>query len=62
MRCRRCDSIWVFRLSLLYPQDNPIFRCRDCGLLFSPGDLARDEDAAGAPPEPVRESEEGRQS
>ncbi len=36
MRCRRCDSTRLIRLDKKCSQDNDVFRCQECGFLFSP--------------------------
>ena len=36
MRCRRCNSVRLFKLAIIHPKDNPVVRCRECGFLFSP--------------------------
>ena len=36
MRCRRCKSDRLIRLQVINPSDNPVFRCGECGFLFSP--------------------------
>ncbi|MCH7606589.1 MAG: hypothetical protein IH962_05480 [Chloroflexi bacterium] len=44
MRCRRCDSPRLLRLDKKLSQDNDVFRCQECGFLFSPtGPLAAEE-------------------
>ena len=40
MRCRRCDSIRLIRLDKKSSQDNDVFRCQECGYLFSPSTSA----------------------
>ena len=37
MRCRRCNSIRLIQLDKKIPDDHEVFRCQDCGFLFSPG-------------------------
>ena len=34
--CRRCCSPHLLRLEKKLPQDNEVFRCQECGFLFSP--------------------------
>ena len=36
MTCCRCQSTNTFALDTIHPNDNIIYRCRNCGLLFSP--------------------------
>ena len=36
MRCRRCDSTRLIRLQKKCSRDNDVFRCQECGFLFSP--------------------------
>ena len=36
LRCRRCDSSRLLRLDKKLSQDNDVFRCQECGFLFSP--------------------------
>ena len=36
MRCRRCDSTRLIRLDKKCSRDNDVFRCQECGFLFSP--------------------------
>lgn len=43
MTCRRCQSQRLIVLEKKLPGDNEVYRCRDCGYLFSPG----------APPRPA---------
>jgi len=40
MRCRRCNSIRLIRLDKKSSQDNDVFRCQECGYLFSPSTSA----------------------
>ena len=47
MFCRRCPSGDLIALEVFHPQDYPVYRCRRCGFLFSPGPVA--VDAAAAP-------------
>ncbi len=37
MRCRRCLSNRLLKLDKKLPNDHDVFRCRECGFLFSPG-------------------------
>lgn len=41
MTCRRCQSPRLIVLEKKLPGDNEVYRCRDCGYLFSPGVLPR---------------------
>ena len=34
--CRRCRGQRLVELGRLHGSDHPIYRCRDCGFLFSP--------------------------
>ena len=36
MRCRRCNSSRLILLNKKWAQDNDIYRCQECGFLFSP--------------------------
>ena len=36
LECRRCSSVRLVVLTRVRPADNYVFRCRDCGFLFSP--------------------------
>ena len=36
LRCRRCSSGRLFVLSKVWATDNDVYRCRECGFLFSP--------------------------
>ena len=36
MCCRRCDSTRLIRLDKKCSRDNDVFRCQECGFLFSP--------------------------
>ena len=42
MFCRRCPSADLIALEVFHPQDYPVYRCRRCGFLFSPGPVAAD--------------------
>ena len=46
MFCRRCPSADLIALEVFHPEDYPVYRCRRCGFLFSPGPAAADA-AAG---------------
>ena len=41
MTCRRCQSPRLIVLEKKLPGDNEVYRCRDCGYLFSPGPAPR---------------------
>ena len=41
MRCRRCNSFRLLKLDSIEPEDNLIYRCQECGFLFSPRVEAR---------------------
>ncbi len=34
--CRRCNSDRLLQLARLDGEDHSVYRCRDCGFLFSP--------------------------
>lgn len=36
MNCRRCQSERLLELARLDGRDYTVYRCRDCGFLFSP--------------------------
>ena len=36
MQCRRCHSTRLLRLDKKSSEDNDVFRCQECSLLFSP--------------------------
>lgn len=36
MKCRRCDSDRLLELSRLDGEDHTVYRCLECGFLFSP--------------------------
>ncbi len=36
LQCRRCASFKLITLNKELPTDNDVFRCRECGYLFSP--------------------------
>ena len=38
MHCRRCLSHRLLQLDKKLPSDHNVFRCQECGFLFSPGD------------------------
>ena len=38
LNCRRCDSEALLELVRLDGQDHTVYRCRNCGFLFSPPD------------------------
>ncbi len=41
LRCRRCDSRRLILLEKKHPEDNNIYRCQECGFLFSPPEAAQ---------------------
>ena len=41
LHCRRCRGQRLVELGRLHGSDHPIYRCRDCGFLFSPPDADR---------------------
>lgn len=36
MRCHRCYSFKLLQLDKKLSQDNDVFRCQECGFIFSP--------------------------
>ena len=38
LNCRRCGSEELLELARLAGDDHAVYRCRDCGFLFSPPD------------------------
>ncbi|MCY3693053.1 MAG: hypothetical protein OXI54_11495 [Chloroflexota bacterium] len=38
LNCRRCGSEALLELARLAGADHTVYRCRDCGFLFSPPD------------------------
>ncbi len=48
MSCRRCLSTRLLRLDKKCPQDNDVFRCQDCGFLFSPSISTEDASSENA--------------
>ena len=38
LKCRRCESEALLALACLGSDDHVVYRCRDCGFLFSPPD------------------------
>ena len=42
MNCRRCQSLRLLALEKRVSEDNDVYRCRDCGYLFSPGETPND--------------------
>ena len=40
LNCRRCGSEELLELVRLAGADHTVYRCRDCGFLFSPPDAA----------------------
>lgn len=40
LQCRRCQSFRLISLSKKSPADNDVFRCQECGFLFSPASVA----------------------
>lgn len=56
MNCRRCDSERLLELARLDGRDYTVYRCRDCGFLFSPPEqearaAGRGEASPPAPPQ-----------
>ncbi len=56
--CRRCCSPHLLRLEKKLPQDNEVFRCQECGFLFSPSGPDRSFPAGEEGPE-SRQAEAG---
>ena len=54
MNCRRCDSERLLELARLDGRDYTVYRCRDCGFLFSPPEQEARAAGRGAasPPAP----------
>ena len=40
MCCRRCGSIRLIKLGKRLEKDNDVYRCGECGYIFSPSDQA----------------------
>ena len=36
MLCRRCNGSRLVKLAKKLAEDNDVFRCEDCGFIFSP--------------------------
>ena len=47
MLCRRCNSSRLVKLAKKLSEDNDVFRCEDCGFIFSPLEA---KDAPGPTP------------
>ncbi len=43
MRCRRCGGTRLIKLEKALEGDNDVFRCGECGYIFSPFDGGRPE-------------------
>ena len=57
LNCRRCGSEALLELARLAGDDHTVYRCRDCGFLFSPPDETAAAAARGGPgiePSPLR--------
>ena len=55
LNCRRCGSEALLELARLAGEDHTVYRCRDCGFLFSPPDEAAvAERSPGIEPSPLR--------
>jgi rubredoxin len=53
--CRRCASFKLLQLGKKSLQDNDVFRCQECGFLFSPAICTEEDSRPGAGPDsPVR--------
>ena len=51
LNCRRCQSEALLELACLGSDDHVVYRCRDCGFLFSPPDgNGRAPSALASPP------------
>jgi transposase-like protein len=51
--CRRCSSFKLVQLDKKSPQDNDVFRCQECGFLFSPSSSTEEDSRPGAGPDSV---------
>ncbi len=55
LNCRRCGSEALLELARLAGEDHTVYRCRDCGFLFSPPDeAAAAARSPGIEPSPLR--------
>ena len=55
LNCRRCGSEALLELARLAGGDHTVYRCRDCGFLFSPPDEASaSARGPGIEPSPLR--------
>lgn len=58
LNCRRCGSEALLELARLAGEDHTVYRCRDCGFLFSPPEseatAAAARGGAGIEPSPLR--------
>ena len=55
LHCRRCESEELLELARLAGGDHTVYRCRDCGFLFSPPDeTAAAARGPGIEPSPLR--------
>ena len=52
LNCRRCGSEALLELARLQGGDHTVYRCRNCGFLFSPPDGSTR--APGIEPSPLR--------
>ena len=56
LNCRRCGSVELLELARLAGADHTVYRCRECGFLFSPPE--GETRASRAEPSPLRPREE----
>ena len=56
LNCRRCESEALLELARLAGSDHTVYRCRDCGFLFSPpeGEGSAAARGPGIEPSPLR--------
>ena len=54
LHCRRCQSDALLKLERLDGQDHTVYRCRDCGFLFSPPDESAGSAAVPIAPSPLQ--------
>lgn len=47
LNCRRCNSVRLLELVRLGGGDHMVYRCRECGFLFSPPERELGEAGAG---------------
>ena len=54
LNCRRCRSEALLELARLAGGDHTVYRCRDCGFLFSPPEGEESARSPGIEPSPLR--------